>query len=266
MTPPSRQSTSGAARVAVVTGAARGIGAAVGARLLTDGFTVVGLDRDVPARSDHPILSCDVSDHRQVADTAAHVERDFGPVAVLVNNAAIWTFGAIEDTSPDDFSRVLSVNLGGVFHCTRSFGTGMLARGRGSIVNMVSIAAQAANPNVGAYSASKAGVLAFTRQTALEWGPRGIRANAVGPGFVPTPGTGQVYEDEAVREVRACAVPLRRLAEPNDVANTVSFLCSDQSGYVNGQVLYVDGGVSQALMTLIPRPTSVAGPHLDDSP
>lgn len=264
MTLSSRPSTDVAAMIAVVTGAARGIGAAVCARLLADGFTVVGLDRDVPSDCGYPVLSCDVSDHRQVADVAALVEHEHGPVGVLVNNAAIWGFGAIEDTSPDDFARVLAVNLGGVFHCTRSFGLGMLSRGRGAVVNMVSIAAQAANPNVGAYSASKAGVLAFTRQTALEWGPRGVRANAVGPGFVPTPGTGQVYDDQAVRAVRARAVPLRRLGDPDDVADAVSFLCSEQSGYVNGQVLYVDGGVSQSLMTLIPRPASVAGPHLDD--
>ncbi len=136
----------------------------------------------------------------------------------------------------------------------------MLDQGRGAIVNMVSIAAQAANPQAGAYSASKAGIVAFTRQTALEWGPRGVRANAVGPGFVPTPGTGAVYDDEAVRAVRSRAVPLQRLASPADIANAVAFLGSAEAAYITGQVLYVDGGISQALMTLIPRPTTVAGP------
>lgn len=249
--------------VAVVTGAARGIGAAISVRLRTEGYDVVGLDLDATSPCEYTLLSCDVSDHHAVAATAAYVERDIGPVSVLVNNAAIWSFSPIEETRPADFDRVLAVNLGGTFNCTQSFGVNMLARGRGSIVNMVSIAALAANPNVGSYSASKAAVLALTRQTALEWGPRGIRANAVGPGFVPTPGAGQVYEDAAVRTVRANAVPLRRLAEPTDIANAVAFLTSDQSSYVNGQVLYVDGGMSQALMTLIPRPVSVSGPHLE---
>ncbi|MGA0877768.1 MAG: SDR family NAD(P)-dependent oxidoreductase [Ilumatobacteraceae bacterium] len=224
---------------------------------------VVGDDPDSGRTGGFSLFECDVSDHHQVTATAARIEREIGPVTVLVNNAAIWGFGSLEDTSPEDFDRVLAVNVGGTFHCTQSFGMHMLLRRRGSIVNMVSIAALAANPNVGAYSASKAAVVAFTRQTALEWGPRGIRANAVGPGFVPTPGTGQVYDDDAVRRVRADAVPLRRLAEPSDVANAVAFLTSDQSAYVNGQVLYVDGGISQALMTLIPRPTSVSGPHLE---
>jgi NAD(P)-dependent dehydrogenase (short-subunit alcohol dehydrogenase family) len=139
----------------------------------------------------------------------------------------------------------------------------MLATGHGCIVNIVSIAAAAANPSVGAYSASKSGVLALTRQTALEWGPRGVRANAVGPGLVPTPGTGTVYDDESVRAVRAGAVPLKRLGSSADIAGVVSFLTSPDAAYVNGQVLYVDGGLSQALMTLLPRPAGVPGPHDD---
>lgn len=270
---PSTNLASGDPPVAVVTGAARGIGAAVCSRLRMDGYHVVGLDliESDDTRSntgavqirEQPVFTCDVSDHRQVSEIAARVERDIGPVTVLVNNAAIWSFGSIEDTSPVDFDRVLAVNIGGTFNCTQAFGRHMLGRSHGSIVNMVSIAALAANPNVGAYSASKAAVVAFTRQTALEWGPRGIRANAVGPGFVPTPGAGQVYDDEAVRTLRANAVPLKRLAEPSDIADAVAFLTSDQSSYVNGQVLYVDGGMSQALMTLIPRPPSVSGPHLE---
>ena len=99
----------------------------------------------------------------------------------------------------------------------------MFDRG-GSIVNVVSIAAHAANPSAGAYSPSKSAVLALTRQTAIEWGPRGVRANAVGPGFVPTPGTGEVYDDPAVREVRPAVVPLRRLGTPADIARAVAFL------------------------------------------
>lgn len=252
--------------LAIVTGAARGIGAAICQRLLDDGFVVLGLDlsaENVAHTSTGEIIACDVSDHRHVDAVATEIHQRFGTADVLVNNAAIWSFGAIEDTTPDDFRRVLEVNLMGTFHCTKAFGSAMLSRGRGSIVNMVSIAAQAANPQAGAYSASKAGVVAFTRQTALEWGPKGIRANAVGPGFVPTPGTSAVYDDEAVRNVRSLAVPLQRLASPTDIANTVAYLSSPEAAYITGQVLYVDGGISQALMTLIPRPATVAGPHLE---
>lgn len=245
-------------RIAVVTGAGRGIGAAIADRLERDGFRVARLD--VTSSANSGVITCDISDAAAVDRVAEQVERELGPVSVLVNNAGAWSFGALEDVSPDDFARTLAVNVGGTFHCTRAFGRSMIENGHGSIVNIVSIAAQAANPKVGAYSASKAGVVALTRQTALEWGPRGVRCNAVGPGFVPTPGTGTVYDDEAVRGVRAAAVPLRRLGAPDDVANVVSFLASDQAGYVNGQVIYVDGGFSEALMTLVPRPPGVPGP------
>jgi len=241
----------------LVTGAGRGIGAAIVARLTDDGFDVIGID----AVDGSGVITCDVSDHAAVADVAA----DVGPVDVLVNNAGIWRFSSLEDVDPQDFQDVLAVNLGGAFNCTQAFGRSMLDRG-GSIVNLVSIAASNASPGMGSYSPSKAALLAFTVQTALEWGPRGVRANAVGPGLVPTPGAGAVYDDPRVREVRAGAVPLRRLAEPADIANVVSFLASDDAAYVTGQVVYVDGGIGEGLMTLIPRPSNLPGPHLDPDP
>lgn len=240
--------------LAVVTGAARGLGAAIAGRLARDGFDVVRLD----VEPGDGVVECDVADHASVGAVASEV----GPVDVLVNNAGIWRFGPIEVADPVEIGRVMAVNFGGTFNCTQAFGASMLDRG-GSIVNVVSIAAHSPNPQVGAYSPSKSAVLAFTRQTAVEWGPRGVRANAVGPGFVPTEGTSAVYDDAAVRRVRAGAVPLRRLGEPDDVANVVAFLAGGQSAYVNGQVVYVDGGVSESLMTLIPRPDDVPGPHLD---
>lgn len=241
--------------LAVVTGAGRGIGDAIASRLQTDGYEVVRLDLD----AGNDVVVCDVSDHRQVVSVAA----DIGPVDVLVNNAAIWQFGPLESVEPSDFRRVLEVNLCGTFHCTQAFGRAMLDRG-GSIVNVVSIAAHVANPEAGAYSPSKSAVLALTRQTAIEWGPRGVRANAVGPGFVPTPGTGAVYDDAAVHDARAAVVPLRRLGVPGDIADVVAFLASPAASYVTGQVIYVDGGVTQSLMTMIPRPGNLPGPHLAD--
>ncbi len=245
--------------IAVVTGGGRGIGAAIATRLERDGHRVHRLDQ-LPGEG---VITCDVTDPAAVERVASRIAAD-GPVEILVNNAGHWRFGPLEDVSPADFRAVIDVNLMGTFHCTQAFGRSMIAAGRGSIVNIVSIAAYRANPMVGAYSPSKAAVLALTEQTALEWGPRGIRCNAVGPGLVPTPGTGAVYDDPRVREVRAGAVPLRRLGTPDDVAEVVAFFASDRAGYVNGQVVYVDGGLSKGLMTLLPRPADVPGPKLAD--
>jgi len=238
---------------AVVTGAARGIGSAIAVRLEADGYEVVRLD----ASGGVGIVHCDIRDQAALGDVADQV----GPVDVLVNNAGIWRFSKLEDVSLEDFRDVMEVNVLGAFLCAQMFGKGMLERGSGSIVNLVSIAAANANVGVGAYSASKAGLLALTRTIAAEWGPRGVRCNAVGPGLVPTPGTGDVYDDPAVVEARSRAVPLRRLGTPDDIANVVAFLAGDQAAYVNGQVIYVDGGLSQALMTLLPRPYGITQPR-----
>lgn len=234
---------------AVVTGGGRGIGEAIVQRLRSDGLEVVALD----LQSGYDVIQCDVTD----PDAVWRAAEDIGPVDVLVNNAGAWRFGALEDVTAEDFAVAIDVNLKGPFHCIQAFGAQMLDRGAGCIVNIVSIAAKHANPAVGSYGPSKAALVSLTEQVALEWGPRGIRCNAVGPGLVPTPGTGAVYDDPDVRTIRSGAIPLRRLAEPADIANVVAFLVSDDASYVNGQVIYVDGGLSKGLMTLLPRPPAI---------
>jgi NAD(P)-dependent dehydrogenase (short-subunit alcohol dehydrogenase family) len=235
---------------ALVTGAAGGIGTAIVARLVADGYDVVGVD----ISGEGGTTACDVSDRAAVEALAAEV----GRVDLLVNNAAIWRFAPLEDVNPGEFERVVAVNLFGPFYLTQAFGRLMVEAGAGSIVNVVSIAANHVSPYVGAYSSTKAALVALTRQTAYEWGPRGVRANAVGPGLIQTEGAG-MYHDEAVVAGRAAAVPARRLGTGADIARVIAFLGSAQADYVNGQVIYVDGGLSTALMGLLPRPAEVPG-------
>lgn len=242
-------------RRAVVTGGARGIGAAIVARLGRDGFDVTALD----LAGGDGVVACDVSDPASVAAVADEI----GPVEVLVNNAGIWRFGPLEECSDEDFAAALDVNVKGTFNCMRAFVGPMIDAGRGCIVNLASVAAYRANPAVGSYSASKAGVVALTEQAALEWGPHGVRVNAVGPGLVVTEGTADVYGDPKVRDVRSGSVPLRRLAEPADIADVVAFLCSDDARYVSAQTIYVDGGFSKALMAILPRPYDMPGPSIE---
>jgi len=238
-------------RRAVVTGAAGGIGRCIATRLEADGWDVVGVD--VAAGSGPlPIELCDVSDRHAVESLGAAV----GAVDLLVNNAGIWRFAPLEDVDPAEFERVLQVNLLGPFHLTQQFGRGMIKRGHGAIVNVVSIAAAHPSPYVGAYPSSKAALVALTRQTAYEWGPRGVRTNAVGPGMIQTEAAGMYHDPEVVRG-RSAAVPLRRLGTGEDIAQAVAWLGSDQAAYVNGQVLYVDGGLSTSLMGILPRPADV---------
>ena len=235
---------------AVVTGAARGIGEAIAAKLDGAGYHVTRLDKEPGLDG----VACDVADPEAVESLAESI----GPIDVLVNNAGMWRFAPLEEVAPAQFAEVLDVNLRGTFHCTRYFGSTMLDRG-GVIVNVSSIAATATGSGSGAYSASKAGVIALTKQTAIAWGPRGVRCNAVAPGFIATPGTADIYDDPERRSARASAVPTRRIGSPRDVAEVVAFLVSDSASYVNGQTIYVDGGLTAALLELLPRPPDLGG-------
>ncbi len=248
-------------KTAVVTGAGGGIGQALARAFAGQGARVVLLDRDTDRSA--PLaeelgggaraLACDVADAGSLAEAAARVETE-GGADILVNCAAILRPGALESVTTADWQAMLAVNLTGYLSAAQAFGRGMLERGRGVLVHISSIAGTQPQPASGAYSASKAGVLMLSRQLAYEWGPRGVRSNCVSPGLVLTPMSAPFYADPENRARREAMVPLRRIASPQDMAEVALFLASDRAGYVTGQDIVVDGGLSQSLLGLVPRP------------
>jgi 3-oxoacyl-[acyl-carrier protein] reductase len=231
--------------IAVVTGAGQGLGRATAQRLATDGHHVVVLDLDLDrARETAELVggeahACDVTDR-----DAVHAVADrLGGCDALVNNAGIWRFHSIMDMTPEDARPVIEVNVLGIVWCAQAFAPLMAAGGGGSIVNLSSGAAYTHSPGLGMYPATKSAVESLTRTMALELGPRGIRTNAIGPGLIVSEGTSANYEGDRAAQ-RAKGVPLGRVGAPADIADVVSFLCGDDARYVNGQVIYVDGGIT----------------------
>lgn len=175
-------------------------------------------------------------------------------MSVLVNNAGLLRGGALAEVDLAHWNEVLSINLTGYLLCSRAFGAGMRERGRGSIVHVASIAGLFPQTGSGAYSASKAGVLLMSRQLAVEWGPQGVRSNAICPGMIRTPLSAKFYEEPTFEARRAAVTATRRIGEPQDIADVALFLASPRSGYVNGAEIVVDGGMSNMLMDMVPRP------------
>ena len=254
-----------AGEVAVVTGAASGIGAAIAQSLAAAGARVALLDLDgVGAESVAARLreqgaramgiECDIASEASVANAARHVMDALGGCAVLVNNAGMLRAGDLAEVGIDAWNRVLSVNLTGYLLCARAFSAPMRAARRGSIVHVASISALHPQSGSGAYSASKAGVLLMSRQMAVEWGPLGVRSNAICPGMIRTALSASFYEEPGFEARRAQVTASRRIGEPQDIADAALFLASPRSAYVNGAELVVDGGMSSMLMDMVPRP------------
>ncbi|MFH8492413.1 SDR family NAD(P)-dependent oxidoreductase [Streptomyces longisporoflavus] len=247
-------------RVAVVTGARQGIGRHIAEVLADRGWQLALIDREFPKETLDAInavdlqtppaeraigIVADVSDEDVVEQAKDQILRHFGRVDALVNNAGIGMIAAAEATPADQWRRVLDVNLTGPFLLSRAFGTAMLDSGTpGAIVNVASIAALGGIPDRSAYNASKHGLLGLTRTLAVEWGARGVRVNAVCPGFVKT----EMDQADLASGAYTMAdivdrVPLARFAEPDDVAEAVAYLAdTNHSAYVNGIALPVDGG------------------------
>jgi len=238
-------------KVAMVTGAARGIGLTTAKRFLAEDWRVVLLDIDgetlhrsgsaLPNPEMNLAICCDVSDAAGVARAIGAVAYKFGRLDVLVNNAGIAIFKPILNTTLEEWSRVLAVNLTGPFLCTQAAVPLIRDSGGGAIVNITSISGLRASTLRAAYGTSKAGLAHLTQQQAVEFGPLGIRVNAVAPGPVDTAMAKAVHTPE-IRAAYHDAIPLNRYGLEEEIAEMIFFLCSDRASYITGQTIAVDGG------------------------
>tara|TARA_B110000503_G_scaffold118652_1_gene179764 strand:- start:373 stop:1113 length:741 start_codon:yes stop_codon:yes gene_type:complete len=242
---------------AIVTGGADGLGADMAAVLAANNYRVGILDvrgdlaeQTAAALPNAMALVADVSDAAQVA--AAFDAFGDAP-DLLVNNAGIVRFGPLEAQSVEDFVSVINVNLLGSCLCARQAALGMLPRGSGHIINLTSVNGVHPAPNVGLYAGTKAAMANMTQAMSIEWGPRGIRVNAIAPGFIDAGMSRPIYANPAVRAKRGSGVPLQRLGTSDDIAQAVLFLDSPAASYINGHQLVVDGGVINSVMAHLPR-------------
>jgi 3-oxoacyl-[acyl-carrier protein] reductase len=240
-------------QVAIVTGASRGIGAAIARGLAGAGAHVVvnyrasaeqaaAVVAEIAARGGSAeAVAFDVADAAATARAVTEVSERLGKIDVLVNNAGLSADALILRTSDDDWSRVLDVNLKGVFNCTKAVARRMMRQRSGRIINIGSVIGVMGNTGQAAYAAAKAGVIGFTKATARELASRNVTANVVAPGFIETDMTEAL--DPAVRNVYLSLIPLGRLGQPDDVAAAVLFLAGPGGTYVTGQVIHVNGGL-----------------------
>jgi NAD(P)-dependent dehydrogenase (short-subunit alcohol dehydrogenase family) len=239
-------------KVCVVTGAASGIGAAVATLFQREGARVVGADIAVGAAGDLP-LRVDVTDEQQVSAMYADARREFGRIDVLVNNAGIAPDedGSVLETTLDAWERVQEVNLRGVFLCCKHGIPHLLDGGGGSVINTASfVAVMGAATSQIAYTASKGGVLALSRELGVEFARRGVRVNALCPGPVDTPLLQELYASDPAQAARRLVhVPMGRFARAEEIAHGALFLASDDSSFVTASTFLVDGGLSGAYTT-----------------
>ena len=240
-------------KVSLITGAAQGIGLATAKKFAQEGAVVVVCDIHAEAVN-AAVAQCqalgaqaeghtmDVTQRDQVDAVVAAVLARHGRIDVLVNNAGITQDARLQNMTQAQFDRVIDVNLRGVFHCAQAVANTMVAQGSGVILNASSVVGIYGNFGQTNYAASKFGVIGFTKTWSRELGPKGVRVNAVAPGFIATPILSTIPE-KVIAEM-AQRVPLRRLGQPEEIANVYAFLASDEASYINGEVIEVSGGMT----------------------
>ena len=236
-------------RVALVTGGTRGIGRAIAATLAGCGARVAVVGRD-QARAEAAAaeigqgargFACDIADTAQVNALIEAVEKSFGSLDILVNNAGLTRDNILLRLKDDDWNAVIDANLRGAFATIRAATRGMMKRRWGRIINISSVVGLIGNKGQANYAASKAGLIGLTKSVAKEFASRNILANVIAPGFIETDMTAAMTPE--ARTTMSAQIPLERLGTPQDVANAVAFLASEQSAYITGQVLVIDGGL-----------------------
>ena len=238
-------------KVIIITGGAGGIGKETAKLLAKEGAKVVIFDinenrlteakKEIEKYGIVEAIKADVTDFKSVSDAVNKVYEKFGKIDVLINNAGITRDGFLSKMDLEDWNKVIAVNLTGVFNTTKAVVPYMLERGKGNIISISSVVGVYGNIGQTNYAASKAGIIGMTKTWAKELGRKGIRANAVAPGFIKTEMTAKV--PEKVINIMIEKTPLGRMGEPEDVANLLLFLSSDESSFINGQVIGVDGGL-----------------------
>lgn len=240
-------------KVALITGGTRGIGRAIALKLSEEGYNIAISYINNNKKAQEVVdeieknnvkalaIKADVSKEEEVNNMMKVINKELGNIDVLVNNAGITKDNLLIRMKTEDWDQVIDTNLRGVFLCTKAVARGMMKKRYGKIVNIASIVGISGNTGQGNYSASKAGVIGFTRSIAKELGSRGINVNVVAPGFIETDMT-QVLEDN-IKDEMLKSIPLNRAGKPEDVANLVVFLCSEKADYITGQVIHVDGGM-----------------------
>ena len=238
-------------KIALITGSARGIGKTIAEKFQEQGATIVitdineqtldGAVEELSKNGEVMGLKMNVADAGSVQQAVDAVIEKYGRIDVLVNNAGITKDGMMSRMEESEFDSVIAVNLKGTFNATKSVSQYMLKQRSGNIINISSVVGIIGNMGQANYSASKAGVIGLTKTSAKEFAKRGIRVNAIAPGFIKTDMTDQL--SDAAKEALYSNIPLKRLGAPDDIANAAVFLASDNAGYITGQVLVVDGGM-----------------------